>query len=151
MSTRTIRVALMCVVPLAAGVIIGSFVISSAGAANPWGCDLTRLADSHIQNATAGGYKTRPEAVAAWIPQLARESVVAQDALLAAFDSRTGPDRYEPESGRLFVADQLQAEFGVEELSDGSLAVASVAYCSEPPSKLGQPGETPSSSSGGSP
>jgi len=109
-----------------------------------WGCPPERRALEVADSAPGGGASSRQELLREEAVVLAEDGVASRSALLDAVDSRTGPTRYEPSTGKLFVDGELLARFKAVELEDGTWTVGGVTFCFPPPPIDPVPGITPS-------
>jgi hypothetical protein len=111
-----------------------------------WGCPPESRGMSVVDGPPTGGSPTQVAAAASFAGFLAQDGTGSAQALRAAFGSTTGPSRYEPATGLLFVDAKIRAKFGIGQLSDGTFAVGSLEHCMRPPSEGDSPGPTPSPS-----
>ncbi|MFN8233521.1 MAG: hypothetical protein U0V56_08650 [Actinomycetota bacterium] len=130
----------VAVVLLAAGAL--AMLGSVAGAGNEWGCDGDRIGTEVFEFGESGGSKDPTAAREALIVYL-KDQGVADDSYLAALRSESGPDRFEPDTGRLWIDDQVRVEMFAAQLDDGTWAVGMARYCMPLPEQQ-SPGLTPS-------
>jgi hypothetical protein len=133
--SRILRVLLAVTIVAGVGVIA---VLAQGGDA--WSCDEFIYAHGDA----VSGYETENEAILAGVDQLPTLGLSKDqaDAAREAVLSTDGADRYV--DGKLYLQDQLVAEFPAEELSDGTFIVSSWKACA-PPAEDGEP--TPSEAS----
>ncbi len=51
----------------------------------------------------------------------------------AALASRAGPNRFEPETGKLYIGDRVEARIALGQLADGTWTVDIETLCMRPP------------------
>jgi hypothetical protein len=87
---------------------------------------------SAVTLAEEGGSRTGAEALVEQVNLFIEDGAERGDELLAALASRGGPDRYVPETGKLYIDDQVQAQLRPMQLSDGTWSVGATAVCGAP-------------------
>lgn len=108
--------------------------VGSAGApTGDWACPPERVGIDLITLLEGGGSATAEDALVEYADLLAEDGTYSRDEYVAAITSRTGSDRFDPETGELFLDDQLQAVIVTEQLTDGTWAVGRVESCRRPP------------------
>jgi hypothetical protein len=113
-----------------------------AGAENEWGCDGDRIGTEVFEFGESGGSKDPGAAREALVVYLIEQGV-GDDSYLAALKSESGPNRFEPDTGRLWIDDQVRVEMFAAQLDDGTWAVGTARYCMPLPEQQ-SPGVTPS-------
>lgn len=128
----------------ALGTAIGSAIGSAGGPFADWGCPSERIARQVYTPAEGGGYKTEDEALTAMADFLAADGDQARSEYAEAIASRTGPTRYEPETGRIFIYDKVEVQLRFDQLPDGTWTPSEVTLCGPPvPPELASPYPTP--------
>jgi hypothetical protein len=129
---------------LIGGATLGVTLGSAEGPYDDWGCPPERIAREIITPAEGGGYKTEAEALTAMAVYLARDGAQDRSEYAAAINSRTGPTRFDPETGQIYIDDMVEAQLQFQQLDDGSWAAAEVVICGPPvPPELASPYPTP--------
>jgi len=129
---------------LVGGAALGTAIGSAGGPFDEWGCPSERIARETFTPAESGGYKTQSEALAAMVGFFAADGDQAASEYAAAVASSSGPTRYEPDTGRLFIEDKVEVQLRFEQLPDGTWTPSEVTICgpSAPPD-LASPYPTP--------
>lgn len=134
---------------LAGSAVLGTAIGSAGGPFDDWGCPSERIMQEVYTPADGGGYGSEEEALTAMVEFLAADGDQAASEYAEAIASRTGPTRYEPETGEVFIADKVEAEIQLEQLSDGTWAASRLTLCGRPvPPELSSPYPTPPDSEG---
>lgn len=109
-----------------------------------WGCAPDRRAYSVGEPAEGGGSPTERDAYVQVVAFVVADGW-GGDRYLVALGNRAGPDRLDPETGRLWVNGWLRMEMASPtRLADGTWVVLSYTVCSPPPPAGTSPGPTPS-------
>lgn len=145
----------MWVRPVARGVALGLALIVSAGLGaaigsatgtnnDEWACPSDRIAYSVFTPSEGGGTATQAEALVSLAPLLAAEGTRSENEYAEAMSSEVGRDRFEGQSGRVFIDDRVEAQVGLARLDDDTWTVAHVRLCGGPvPPELASPYPTP--------
>jgi hypothetical protein len=129
---------------LVAGAALGTAIGTAGGPYDDWGCPSEQITREVYTPAEAGGYKTRDEALTAMVDFLATDGDQARSEYADAIASRTGPTRYDPELGRVYIADKVEVELHFEQLPDGTWTPSEVTLCGRPvPPEIASPYPTP--------
>ena len=129
---------------LTAAAALGTAVGAAGGADNEWGCPPERIGHSVYTPAEGGGYSSPEETLAARATFLAADGAHDESVYADALNSRTGPDRFELETGTLFIDDRIEARIFLTQLADGTWTVDNEMLCMRPPSpELASPYPTP--------
>lgn len=142
--SKAIRVGAF-VSALTAAAALGTAVGSAGGPYDEWGCPPERIGHSVFEPAEGGGYASPEETLAAHAPFLASDGARAEAEYAAALVSRVGPNRFEPETGKLYIGDRVEARIALTQLSDGTWTIDNETLCHRPvPPELASPYPTPS-------
>ena len=130
------RLLLVVVRAFGAGACTGDpHTVGSEGDPEGWACARNRIAQATFTlDPSASGYGTRDAAFLAAADLLADDGVADREALSEAAAAAT--------SGHLLIQGQIVADVTLTSLDDGSWSIASMLYCSAPPTG-GSPGTTP--------
>lgn len=102
-----------------------------------------RIGYSLFTYAEGSGYASPEEALAALAPFLAADGAREQSEYAQAL-SRTGPTRFEPDTGKLYIDDRVEARIALVQLADGTWTVDNQMLCGLPVSpELASPYPTP--------
>jgi hypothetical protein len=117
---------------------------STAGPWDGWGCPPAQIGHSVYDFVSdASGFASADEALRAEADFQAADGALEGDRYLEAVISRTGPTRYVPDTGDLYVDGSIYARFVPSRLEDGTWVVASITNCGPPPPVGNSPGPTP--------
>jgi hypothetical protein len=140
---RAIKTAAV-VVALVGAAALGTAVGSAGGPYDGWECPPDRIGHTLYTNAEGGGYASPEETLADHARFLAADGPHDESVYAEALASRTGPDRFEPETGELYVDDRIEARITLTELADGTWSVDNELLCHRPvPRELASPYPTP--------
>lgn len=117
---------------LTAAAVLGTAVGSAGGPYDEWGCPPGRIGDSIYTPAEGGGYASPEETLAALAPFLVADGARAEADYAEALASRTGPDRFEPQTGHLYINDRIEARITLAQLADGTWTVENEMLCHRP-------------------
>jgi hypothetical protein len=141
--SKTIGVGALAVA-LVAAAALGTAVGSAGGPYDEWGCPRERIGHWIYPPAESGGYVSPEETLAAHARFLAADGAHDESVYADALNSRTGPDRFELETGTLFIDDRIEARIFLMQLTDGTWTVDNERLCMRPPSpELASPYPTP--------
>jgi hypothetical protein len=141
--SKVIRAAVLASA-LTAAAALGTAVGAAGGDDNEWGCSPEQIGRSVFTPAEGGGYSSPEETLAAHTTFLAADGAHDESRYADALNSRTGPDRFEPETGTLFINDRIEARIFLTKLADGTWTVDNEMLCMRPPSpELASPYPTP--------
>jgi hypothetical protein len=141
--SKAIRMA-MLVFALAGSAALGTAIGSASGPYDEWGCPPERIGYSLFTNADGGGDASPEETLAALAPFLAADGERGQSDYAEALASRTGPTRFEPDTGELYIDGRIEARIALVQLTDGTWAVDNVMLCGRTVSSdLASPYPTP--------
>jgi hypothetical protein len=125
------------------GAALGAAIGSAEEPYDDWGCPPERIAREIITPAEGGGYQTEDEALTSMVEYLAREGAHDRSEHAVAISSRSGPTRFDPETGRIYIDDRVEVQLQFQQL-DGTWAAAEVVICGRPaPPELASPYPTP--------
>ena len=142
--SRAVRVGTLASALIAAAAL-GTAIGAAGGADNEWGCPAEQIGRSVFTPAEGGGYSSPQETLAANTDYLAADGAHDESLYADALNSRRGPDRFEPETGTLFINDRIEARIFLTKLADGTWTVDNEMLCMRPPSpELASPYPTPS-------
>ncbi len=142
--SNAIKMAVL-VAALAASAALGTAIGSRGGPLGEWGCPRGRIGYSLFTNAESGGHASPEEALAALAPFLAADGAREQPEYAEALASRTGPTRFDPHTGKLYIDDRLEARITLVQLADGTWTVDNLMLCGRRVSpELASPYPTPS-------
>ena len=127
------RGARVCVAILAAATV-GLAVWSAVGSGAPivWACQHDHIALDLFTYGQGGGSATAEEALRSEAGVLASDGVSDQSRLNEALASRSGPTRYAPSTGMVYIDGSVVAQISPGQLPDKSWVVESARYCSPP-------------------
>lgn len=141
--SKAIRVAVLASA-LAVGAALGTAIGSAGGPYDERGCPPERIGHSVFTYAEGGGYASPEETLAALAPFLAADGAREQSEYAEALASTTGPTRFEPDTGKLYIDDKVEARIALVQLADGTWTVDSEMLCHRPvPPELVSPYPTP--------
>lgn len=150
MRKKRILGSVVFVVALTGGAALGTAIGSAGGPFDDWGCPSERITREVYTPAEGGGYKTQDEALTAMVDVLSADGDQTRSDYATAVASRTGPTRYEPATGRIFIADKIEVQLQFEQLSDGTWTPSEVTLCGRPVSPaLTSPYPTPANDTEG--
>jgi hypothetical protein len=130
---------------LIAAVALGTAIGSAGGPYDGWGCAHERIGHSIFESAEGGGFASQGETLAAHAPMPAADGARTESEYREAVASRTGPDRFEPDTGLLHIDDKIEAQISLVRLNDGTWTIDNETLCHGPvPSELASPYPTPS-------
>jgi hypothetical protein len=109
--------------------VAGSVLSSPVGAGEGWGRDRSAVEILGVGADAAGGHESQRGALRAGADRLSEDGYLDGSVLLAALDGRSGPDRYDPATGDLFLDDKVHVDLCRPELHDGTWSVGNVRYC----------------------
>ena len=116
---------------------------STAGPGDGWGCPPARIGTTVYEfDSGSSGSSTAAEALRDEAEFQAADGALLGDRYLEALGSRSGPTRYDPETGHLSIDGRIYARFVASELPNGTWVVGSISNCMPPP-EGGGPGPTP--------
>jgi hypothetical protein len=93
-----------------------------------------------------GGYHSRSGALISIASFLAADGARTEAEYTDALRSTAGPNRFDPESGKLYINGQVEAQVAPTQPGDGTWAVDDVLLCGRPvPPELASPYPTPNS------
>jgi hypothetical protein len=130
LSTAGIGAALA--IAVASGTALGTAVGSTSGPYDDWGCPSERISHSTFTPAEGGGYSSREETLAAHARYLAADGAHSEDEYAEALASPTGPNRFEPDTGTLYIGDKVEARITLVQLADGIWTVDNEMLCGRP-------------------
>lgn len=119
---------------LAAAAALGTAVGSAGGPYDEWGCPLERIGHSIFEPAEGGGYASPEETLAALAPFLAADGPLPESDYARALASRAGEDRYDLDTGKLFVRGMVETRIALRQLADGTWTIDNLHQCMRPPS-----------------
>jgi hypothetical protein len=122
-------VFLLAVVMAAA---LGTAIGSAAATNDDWGCPKERIAYSIFTPTDGGGYQSRSIALASLAPFLAADGARTEAEYADALDSMAGPDRFDPESGKVYIHGQIEAQIALTQLDDGTWTIDNLQLCGPP-------------------
>jgi hypothetical protein len=132
-------------IALASGTALGTAVGSASSPYDDWGCPPERISHSIFEPAEGGGYASREETLAEHARYLAADGAHSEPEYAEALALRTGPNRFEPDSGTLYIDDKIEARITLTQLADGTWTVDNEMLCGRPvPPALASPYPTPS-------
>ncbi len=132
-TARPHRVRLVVVVGAVVVAVAGFAVASAMSGKDQFTCE-NRM--TLLGGGDGTGDPTRGEALdraALTLVNLVPRFAEDADGTKLAVHSATGPDRYDPGSGALFIDDDIAARFTVSELPDGTFAVGTIETCGPDP------------------
>jgi hypothetical protein len=129
---------------LAAAAALGTAIGSASGPYDDWGCPPERIAHSIYDPAEGGGYASPDDLLAALAPFLATDGAREQSEYADALASRSGPTRFEPDTGNLYIDDEIEARIALTQIADGTWTIDSEMLCEPATTQLPSPGPTPS-------
>ena len=136
--------ATLVAVVVVSAVVLATRPVSTAGPWDDWGCPPAQIGTSTYDFfADEGGFATAERALRAEAEFQATDGMLEGDRYLEALGSRSGPTRYDPETGELFIDDRIYARFVASPLGDGTWVVGQITNCSPPPPGGNSPGPTP--------
>lgn len=151
MHKRYVFGSLAFIVVVIAGAVLGTAVGSAGGPYDDWGCPVERIATQVYTPAEGGGYATEDDALKGMVEFLAADGERTQSEYAEAIASRTGPNRYEPDTGRIYLDDRVEVQLNFEQLPDRTWTPSEVIICGPPaPADLASPYPTPISDDMGS-
>jgi hypothetical protein len=127
LSTAGIAAALA--VALASGTALGTAVGSGGGSYDDWGCPPERISHSTFEPAEGGGYSTPEETLAAHVRYLAADGARSEYEYAEALASRTGPNRFELDTGTPYIENKIEARITLVQLADGTWTVDNELLC----------------------
>ena len=130
LSTAGIAAALA--IALASGTALGTAVGSASGPYDDWGCPPERISHSTFEPYQGGGYSSREETLAAHVSYLAADGAHPEDEYAEALASPTGPNRFEPDTGTLYIDDKIEARITLVQFADGTWTVDNEMLCGRP-------------------
>jgi len=124
---------------------LGTALGSTSWATDEWACPKEQVASVTYALADTGGYSSIDEALADMPRFLADAGERTESEYADAIASRSGPDRYEPDTGKIVIKDKVEAQLAIEQLNDKSWAPALLTICgpsapAEPPTPSPTPG-----------
>jgi len=126
------------------GAVLGATVGSAGGPYDDWGCPEERIATQINTPAEGGGYSSVDEALRAMPEFLGADGQRTEAEYAAAIASRQGPNRYDPETGRIYIDDRVEVQLHFEPLDDRTWTPTEVVLCGPPvPPELSSPYPTP--------
>jgi hypothetical protein len=144
MSRRRWVVVLGVGVAVVAAVVVATRQGPTAGLWDGWGCPPEQIGSSvYDVVAEARGSATAEEALRAEAEFQAADGALLGDRYVEALGSRSGPTRYDPETGELSIEGRIYARFVASELPNGTWIVGSIDNCMPPPPRGAEPGPTP--------
>jgi hypothetical protein len=117
---------------LLGGAVLGTAVGSAGSPYDAWACERDRIGTETYSPGDGGGYESTEAALLAGAEFLAADGIKDRSAYEAALASREGPSRYDPETGDLYIDDQVVARLSVTELPDRTWTLAEVSLCMRP-------------------
>ena len=140
---RTIGFLLAVSAVIVAGFALDPSPGRTSGPWDAWGCPPEQIMFSVAGLATEGGSPTPEDALREQIALFAQDGIGPESSFVAALESRSGPTRYEPETGLLFIDGKIRAQVLPTRLDDGTWSIGSATVCG-PPAGEQEPGPTPS-------
>jgi hypothetical protein len=126
------RAGLLLTLAVVGGAALGTAVGSPAGPSDEWGCPSDRFATTVYTPAEGGGYETEDEALTAMVEFLVADGDRSRSEYAEAIGSKTGPTRYETETGRVFMDNKIEAQLRFAQLLDGTWATSELRLCGPP-------------------
>jgi hypothetical protein len=139
------KVAALIVVVVAVGsVVLATRPAPTSGPSDGWGCPPASIGTSEYDfGSYASGFATAEQALRAEAEFQATDGALEGDRYLEALGSRSGPTRYDPETGELIIDGRIYARFFATPFDDGTWAVGQITNCFPPPPADTSPGPTP--------
>lgn len=120
----------VCFVAIATAGVWGA---PTRGFREGWGCEPERIGITIGEPADGGGSADEVAAIRDLLPNLAADGQVPLAQLEDAVTHRTGPSRFDPASGELYIDDLIHADIGVSQLEDGTWVALNYEHCMRPP------------------
>lgn len=128
----------------AAAVVLSTRPGSTAGPWDGWGCPPEQIGTSSYDFlGYEGGFATAEQALRAEAEFQTTDGALEGDRYLEALGSRSGPTRYDPKTGELYLDGEIYARFKASPFDDGTWVVAQITNCFPPPPEGNSPGPTP--------
>jgi hypothetical protein len=70
--------------------------------------------------------------LASFAPFLAADGAQTEAEYSEALDSMAGPDRFDPESGKVYIHGQIEAQIALTQLDDGTWTIDNLQLCGPP-------------------
>jgi hypothetical protein len=129
---------------LVGAVALGTAAGSADGPYNDWGCPKERIGFSFYEPSEGEGYDSPQGTLLALARFLAADGARTEAEYANAIASPTGPDRFEPTTGTLYMDDRIEARIALAQLADGTWTVDNETLCGRPvPPALASPDPTP--------
>ena len=136
MSVRPTKVSIVRAAVLAsalgAAAVLGTAVGSASGPYDDWGCPPERIGHSTFEPAEGGGYPSPEETLAAHARYLAADGAHSEADYAEALVLRTGPDRFELDTGTLYIDNRIDARITLAQLADGTWTIDNEMLCMRP-------------------
>jgi hypothetical protein len=120
----------LCFIAIATAGVWGS---PTRGFREGWGCEPERIGFTSTSLEEGGGSSDQLEAVRDVLPSLAEDGEVPLEQLERAVDRRSGPSRFGPGTGQLWIDGLIHAEIHVSQLMDGTWVAGSYEQCMKDP------------------
>lgn len=130
MSSSARGVALGLVLVASAG--LGAAIGSATGTDDDWACPSDRIAHSIFTPSEGGGAATQAAALISLAPFLAADGTRSEDEYVEAMSSTKGSNRFDTQSGKVFIDDRVEAQVSLAQLNDGTWTAGSIRLCGRP-------------------
>jgi len=117
--------AVLVIIPLLAAAAV---IATAQAGGDEWACDVFATTSFTLAGET-GGLADPEAALREGVEFLSQDGVADTSVMLAALERRSGPDRFDPTTGELFLDGKVRVQFGLSKLTDGTWALGRMKYC----------------------
>jgi hypothetical protein len=133
MLRRTTKIRLGVALSVSTVLMVAGVDISMGSSTDPtnrWACPPDKIGSSIADFGTGGGSATPEEAQRETLRFLARDGVASEEALLRAYASASGEDRFDATTGELRINNKIHVRMGPPvQLGDGTWVIATWQDC----------------------